>query len=127
MLKIFAAILSPFVFSLLIGIYQIPKFILNSTFPSFPLDSYYLIFLIYALPAYLLLAVPASFIIEHINKGIRWVNYSVAGVLGGLMIYFVNNSPIDWEILLYLLAGLSFYVSLKVLEISKRKNDFYIK
>lgn len=120
MLKIFAAMLSPFVFSFFIGIYQIPKFISNSTFPSFTLD-YSLTFYIYSLPAYLLLAVPASFIIEHINKGIRWVNYSIAGGLGGLMLLFFNNSPIEWENSLFLCAGLSFYVSLKVLEVTKRK------
>lgn len=31
---------------------------------------------IYALPIYLLIGVPISLIIERVNKGVRWINYS---------------------------------------------------
>src|SRR5699024_11488244 len=83
---------------------------------------------IYALPFYLIVAVPVSVIIERINKGIRWVNYLVAGLLTGIVIVLLNTNdksfeagPVIETIFIYMKAGLVYYYILKILEISALK------
>lgn len=86
---------------------------------------------IYALPFYLIVAVPVSVIIERINKGIRWVNYLVAGLLTGIVIVLLNTNDNSFEagplietIFIYMMAGLVFYYVLKILEFIDQTGKF---
>lgn len=69
------------------------------------------------MPVYLLFGVPVSIMIEKINKGIRWLNYSLAGVVGGLIIMFINSTQDYMTALAYSVAGFSYYWTLRVLEL----------
>src|SRR5699024_807474 len=81
-----------------------------------------LLIYIYALPFYLIVAVPASVIIERINKGIRWVNYLVAGLLADIVIVMFNSKNRSFvaallieTFFIYMKAELVFYYVLKIL------------
>jgi|SRR5690625_309881 len=123
MLKIFAAFLAPVVLTIYFILYHLFRMILVHQFSlSFSFDGFFFVY-IYAFPAYLLIAVPVSMVIERINKGIRWINYTLAGLLGGLIVVFINavNSSqgfvftMGWAIM-YMTAGFSFYIALRILE-----------
>src|SRR5699024_2730461 len=93
-----------------------------------------LLIYIYALPFYLIVAVPVSVIIERINKGIRWVNYLVAGLLTGIVIVLLNTNDKSFEdgplietIFIYMMAGLVFYYVLKILEFNEQKQQVKLK
>ena len=128
MLKVIATFLAPFVLSLFIGIYNIFNLIITHNGSlTFSIDGFLIVY-IFALPAYLFIAVPASIAIEYINKGTRWVNYTLAGLIGGVIVVFLNtvNStqdfvfPVEYAIA-YMIAGFSFYVTLKILEVLEHK------
>lgn len=121
-MKFVAAFLAPIVLSLFFVIYNLVHFIfIYNDLPSFSLDGFLFVY-IYALPVYLLFGVPVSIIIEKINKGIRWLNYSLAGVVGGLIIVLINSTEINstqdyMTALAYSVAGFSYYCTLRVLEL----------
>jgi hypothetical protein len=127
MLKVIAAFLAPFVLSLFFGLYNLVNLMItyNGSL-TFSIDGLLFVY-IYALPAYLFIAVPASIAIEYINKGIRWVNYTLAGLIGGLIVVFLNTNstqgfvfPVEYAVV-YMIAGFSFYVTLKLLEMLEDK------
>lgn len=120
MLKFIAAFLAPFVLSLFFILYNLFNLIFIHNRPlSFSIDGFLLVY-IFALPAYLLIGVPASIIIERINKGIRWLNYSLAGVIGGLIVIFINSSQDYKTALAHSVAGFSFYCTPRILELIDR-------
>lgn len=127
MLKVIAAFLAPFVLSLFFGIYNIFNFIItNNGSLTFSIDGFLFVY-IFALPAYLFIAVPTSIAIEFFDKGIRWVNYTLAGLLGGVIVVFLNTDntrdfvyPVEVA-LEYMITGFSFYVTLKILEMLDHK------
>jgi len=139
MLKVIAAFLAPLVLSLFFILYNLLSMLLKNGSLN---DSFYISFegffvvYIFALPAYLFIAIPASLIIERINKGIRWLNYILAGVIGGGIVILINtvNSMQDFiytidSLLAYMAAGFSFYVTLVILEMltqkfQSKKNDY---
>lgn len=83
---------------------------------------------IYALPAYLFIAAPISLFIEYCNKGIRWMNYCLAGIVGGFIVLLVypGNNIDEFRfttgfVISYMLMGFSFYISLRWVEIKDKK------
>jgi hypothetical protein len=130
LLKVIAAFLAPFILSIFLILYQLIRIIVTLDGSASLHLSGFLFVYIYALPAYLLLGVPASILIERLNKGIRWVNYALAGALGGIVVVFLNaiNHSIAFvysleSIFFYMLAGFAFYVTLKLLEILEQKKQ----
>src|SRR5699024_7876472 len=90
-----------------------------------------LLIYIYALPFYLIVAVPVSVIIERINKGIRLLNYLVDGLLGCIVIVLLNSNNKSFEaapliemISIYMMAGLIFYYVFKILELINQTGKF---
>lgn len=124
LLKITVAFLAPFIFTLFSILYSIIFDIINGYSPNFNVKGvWFFIFYLYTLPAYLLIGVPISLIIERINKGIQWINYSLAGLVGGPIVAFIINNnglhgidDIPVAFLAWVTAGLSYYVSLVILE-----------
>lgn len=73
---------------------------------------------IYALPVYLLLAVPVSLIIDKINPKWKIRYYAVAGLFGGILVVLlfsvVGTNDFDLDIkmgVVYMIAGIAFYLS----------------
>jgi|SRR5690625_286881 len=124
LLKITVAFLAPFIFTLFSILYSIIFDIINGYSPNFNVKGvWFFIFYLYTFPAYLLIGVPISLIIERINKGIQWINYSLAGLVGGPIVAFIINNnglhgidDIPVAFLAWVTAGLSYYVSLVILE-----------
>ncbi len=133
-LKVPAAFLAPFILCFFFLLYNIIADIIvsNSLNTYFTLAGQILgVFLIYiyALPIYLLIGIPISLIIERVNKGVRWINYSLGGMAGGLFLYFMNSNlqDLDGTFFLMAAAGLSYYFSLvfleKLVQILRNKED----
>ncbi|KKE79455.1 hypothetical protein NSA56_18015 [Oceanobacillus caeni] len=127
MLKVIAAFLAPFVLSFFFILYNLLGMILSNDPLTFSFGGFSFVY-IFALPAFLFIAVPASFIIERVNKGVRWLNYILAGIIGGGIVIFINtvNSNQDFvytpdAIVAYMLAGFSFYLTILILEILEQK------
>ena len=123
LLKVTAAFLAPFIFTLFFILYSIIFDVINGYSPNFNVEGvWFFIVYLYTLPAYLLIGVPISLIIERINKGIQWINYSLAGMVGGLIFSFIINNgslPLDnihVTFVVWATAGLSYYVSLVTLK-----------
>ncbi|WP_142303633.1 hypothetical protein [Evansella halocellulosilytica] len=73
---------------------------------------------IYALPVYLLLAVPVSIIIDKINPKWKIPYYAIAGLFGGILVVLlfsvVGTNDFDFDIKMgvgYMIAGIAFYLS----------------
>lgn len=117
MLKFIAAFSAPFVLSLFFIKYNLFNLIFIHNRPlSFSIDGFLLVY-IFTLPAYLLIGVPASIIIERINKGMRCLNYSLAEIIGELIVIFINSTQDYKSALAYSMAGFSFYCILRILEL----------
>ncbi|WP_018931395.1 hypothetical protein [Gracilibacillus lacisalsi] len=77
----------------------------------------------YSFPFFLLIGIPASIIIDKINRGVRWVNYAIAGGIVGLIMKIINiieGYPILYDLgtfIVYPGASIIFYLLLKSLEI----------
>ncbi len=73
-----------------------------------------------ALLFFVFIGIPISLIIERMNKGTRWINYSLAGIFIGLIISIFNGiEGLDVSLVSYLpwaYAGFSFYIVLVALE-----------
>src|SRR5690625_7698245 len=108
LLKITVAFLAPFIFTLFSILYSIIFDIINGYSPNFNVKGvWFFIFYLYTMPAYLLIGVPISLIIERINKVIQWINYYLTGLHGGPNgAYSINNNGLQFidEILVALLA-----------------------
>ncbi|WP_164216085.1 hypothetical protein [Virgibacillus sp. YIM 98842] len=124
MLKVFAAFLAPFILMIFFSLFNVFSMILSGNYSiSFSLSGFLYVY-IFAFPAYLLMGVPVSVIIERINLGLRWFHYSLAGAFAGFVLVFINsvgNSQgfvftFEWAIT-YMVAGFSFYTALRGLEI----------
>ncbi|UOQ85301.1 hypothetical protein [Gracilibacillus salinarum] len=82
----------------------------------------FLIIYSYSFPFFLLLGVPASILIDKIDKGVRLVNYVIAGFIVGLIMKIINvmeGNPLlyDLGILIFCtIASMIFYFTLKSLE-----------
>ncbi|UJL46244.1 hypothetical protein KFZ58_18110 [Virgibacillus sp. NKC19-16] len=67
-------------------------------------------------------------LIERINKGIRWFNYILSGGIAGGTLVFINSVisredfvfNIEW-ILACMIAGLSYYLALRFLEVKEQR------
>jgi len=94
----------------------------NSTFTISDIGEGVMFVYIYALPFYLIVGILTAVIIERINKGIRWVNYSLAGMFVGILIISLNTTNKSIEVIFfYMMAGLVFYLVLKILEFIEQK------
>src|SRR5699024_237458 len=133
-IKFIAAFIAPLALTLFLMIYNvITMAFTKSVTMEFTIKSIgegLLLIYIYALPFYLIVAVPVSVIIERINKGIRWGNYLVAGLLAGIVIVLLNSNnksfeaaPLIETIFIYMMAGLAFYFVLKILEFIEQKQQ----
>jgi len=127
MLKVIAVFLAPLVLSLFFILYNLLSMPLKNGSLNISFEGFFVVY-IFALPAYLFIAIPASLIIEHMNKGIRWLNYILAGIIGGGIVIFINtmHSMQDFvytldSILAYMAAGFSFYVTLVISEMVEQK------
>lgn len=122
-LKITVAFLAPFILSLFLILYDMILGVINGYSTNFNFEAvWFFVFYLYALTAFLIIGVPISLIIERINKGIQWINYSLAGMVGGLIFSFIINNgslPLDnihVTFVVWATAGLSYYVSLVTLK-----------
>lgn len=126
MFKITASFFAPFVLSSFFLLYNVIFDMIHNYSFKFVFEGIgfgFFIIYIFALPAYLFIGVPISLIIERINEGIQWINYSLAGIAGGLILVFIINKSSLQELddilgafFLWAAAGLSYYISLVILE-----------
>src|SRR5699024_9940033 len=134
-IKFIAAFIAPLALTLFLMIYNvITMAFTKSVTMEFTIESIgvgLLLIYIYALPFYLIVAVPVSVIIERINKAIRWVNYLVARLLACIVIVLLNSNNKSFEaallietIFIYMMAGLVFYYVLKILEFIDQTGKF---
>ncbi|MBN6205387.1 hypothetical protein JYK21_02895 [Ralstonia pickettii] len=120
-IKIIAAFLAPFTLTLLFLLYNITVRMMNGYSLNFTFDGIgFFIIYMYALPVYLFIGIPISLIIERFHKGIKWINYSLGGIAGGLFLLFINRNSnlqdLEDTLFLWLAAGLSYYASFALLE-----------
>ncbi|WP_163582390.1 hypothetical protein [Gracilibacillus saliphilus] len=77
----------------------------------------------YSFPFFLFIGIPASIIIDKVNKGVRWINYAIAGGIIGLIMKIINiidGNPILYDLgsfIVYPGSSVIFYLLLKSLEI----------
>ncbi|RCW63949.1 hypothetical protein [Saliterribacillus persicus] len=98
----------------------------GSSFTFFPESPFFiklLIVYLYSFPFFLFIGIPTSIIIDKINKGVRWVNYAIAGGIVGLIMKIKNiidGYPILYDLDVFIIfpgASIIFYLLLKSLEI----------
>src|SRR5699024_12804776 len=123
-----AAFIAPLALTLFLMIYNvITMAFTKSVTMEFTIKSIgegLLLIYIYALPFYLIVAVPVSVIIDRINKWFRWVNYLVAGLLAGIVIVLLNSNDKSFEaahfietLFIYMMAGLVVYYGFNIFEL----------
>lgn len=121
LLMIASSFIAPFVFFFFFYLYNVTSRLMegyNLHFTTDPALSVLLYML--ALLFFVFIGIPISLIIERMNKGTRWINYSLAGIFIGLIISIFNGiEGLDVSLVSYLpwaYAGFSFYIVLVALE-----------
>lgn len=129
MSRILAVVISPivlFLLSFIIG------FVVNTgnafeqeaTSPIMDLFVYYVILFLF----FLILGAPLSIVLDKL-KGLRFINYSIAGLVIGLILELLSYFEVQMVevrlLFIYALAGFSYYLSLLFFE--KIYNRLYAK
>ncbi|MFB4158893.1 hypothetical protein ACE1TF_03315 [Geomicrobium sp. JSM 1781026] len=123
MLKVFAAVVSPIVFYFILSILDWAKeMLIYNSLPTLSLEAFFIVY-VFSLPAFLLIALPISIILDRIPYGLRWVNYMLSGLVGGVIVVVFNvlrgvenlDISLEW-VVGYMIAGGAFYCSLRLLE-----------
>lgn len=124
--RVLASVFAPFVFYILSYSYGIINYLLCGTLISQPFPGIIILY-IFSFPFFFIAGIPISIIIDKMNVGLRWLNYTVAGGIILLILsfkeYFENNNfSIEMDSMLaYLQAGLAFFLALRVFELMFQK------
>ncbi len=115
--KLLSAVLSPLTFYIILILLEIIKSIVIRSSIVISFGGLGFVY-IYALPVYLLLAVPVSIIIDKINPKWKIPYYAIAGLFGGILVVLlfsvVGTNDFDFDIKMgvgYMIAGIAFYLS----------------
>ncbi|MFD2627687.1 hypothetical protein [Oceanobacillus kapialis] len=125
--RVLASVTAPVLIYIFLVIYGVIVYTINSLElpPIFSLAEFLTIYLI-SFAFCFFIGIPLSFIIDKI-KGIRGINYTLAGGIIYVILMIKNNIEhsrffihVD-SLLTYSFAGLAFFISLKIMEILFQK------
>lgn len=124
--RLLASVFAPIVFYILSIPYGVINYLLFGISKPNPFPGIIILY-IYSFPFFFIAGIPISIIIDKMNIGWRWVNYSVAGGMVLLILvlkkYFEHGDfYLDTDSMFaYLQAGLAFFISLRLCELMFQK------